>query len=229
MKDHPSQSRTPGRRPAAGRILAEALLVAVLGAGFAFAANQISPRGLALTRDYFPTGTAHEVRPVAHAVPPPAAGTNAAVLSPAQFLAAQMKEKGLQLIDGPRATKFFHDPRFQQNMVVFVDARNEAEYQKGHVPGAYEFDPYHPEKYFDAILPVCQKAEQVVVYCNGGDCDDSENAAIWLRDNAGISNQKLFVYGGGITEWTTNNLPVETGARNSGTLLNTNALINKNK
>ncbi|HEX7617898.1 MAG TPA: rhodanese-like domain-containing protein, partial [Verrucomicrobiae bacterium] len=158
-----------------------------------------------------------------------AAGTNSAALSPAQFLAAQMKERGLQLIDGPQATKFFHDPRFQQNMVVFVDARNEAEYQKGHVPGAYEFDPYHPEKYFDAVLPVCQKAEQIVVYCNGGDCDDSENAAIWLRDNAGISNQKLCVYGGGFTEWTTNNLPVETGVRNSGTLLNTNAVVNKNK
>jgi len=223
VKDHPSQSGTPGCRPAAGRILAEALLVAAIGAGFAFAANQISPRGLALTRDYFPTGTAHQVRPVAKAVPPPAAGTNAAVLSPAQFLAAQMKEKGLQLIDGPQAMKFFHDPRFQQNRVVFVDARHEAEYQKGHIPGAYEFDPYHPEKYFDAVLPVCQKAEQVVVYCNGGDCDDSESAALLLRD-VGISNQKLFVYGGGFTEWTTNNLPVETGTRNGGTLPKTNAV-----
>jgi rhodanese-related sulfurtransferase len=221
VNDHPSQSGTPDRRPAAGRILAEALLVAAIGAGFAFAANQISPRGLALTRDYFPTGTAHQVRPVARAVPPPAAGTNPVVLSPAQFLAAQMKEKGLQLIDGPQATKFFHDPRFQQNRVVFVDARNEAEYQKGHIPGAYEFDPYHPEKYFDSVLPVCQKAEQVVVYCNGGDCDDSESAALLLRD-LGISNQKLFVYGGGITEWTTNGLPVENGARNSGNLRNTN-------
>jgi rhodanese-related sulfurtransferase len=223
VNDHASQSATPGRRPAAGAILAEALLVAALGAGFAFAANQISPRGLALTRDYFPTGTAHQVRPVAPAVPPPAAGTNPVVLSPAQFLAAQMKEKGLQLIDGPQATKFFQDPRFPQNKVVFVDARNEAEYQKGHIPGAYEFDPYHPEKYFDSVLPVCQKAEQVVVYCNGGDCDDSESAALLLRE-VGISNQKLCVYGGGITEWTTNGLPVETGARNSGTLLKTNAL-----
>jgi len=208
-----------------GRILAEALLVAALGAGFAFAANQISPRGLALTRDYFPTGTAHQVRPVAKAVPPPAAGTNAAALSPAQFLAAQMKEKGLQLIDGPQATKYFHDPRFQQNRVVFVDARNEEEYQKSHIPGAYEFDPYRSGKYYDVVLPVCQKAEQIVVYCNGGDCDDSESAALLLRD-MGIPNQKLFVYGGGFMEWTTNNLPVETGARNSGTLLKTNALPN---
>ena len=67
------------------------------------------------------------------------------------------------------------------------------------------------------MLPVCQAAEQIVVYCNGGDCDDSETAAILLRD-VGIANRKLFIYGGGITEWTTNRLPVEIGARNSGNL-----------
>ena len=71
-------------------------------------------------------------------------------------------------------------------------------------------------------MPVCRKAEQIVVYCNGGDCDDSETAALLLRD-MGIPNQKLFVYGGGIAEWKANGLPVETGARNSGILLKTNA------
>jgi rhodanese-related sulfurtransferase len=203
--------------PAVVKIFWEAVLVAALGAAFAFAANQISPLGLALTRDYFPAGTAHSVRPVAGDRLPQATGTNSGALSPAQFLAAQMKEKGLQLIDGGQATQLFHDPRFQQNVIVFIDARDEDHYQQGHIPGAYEFDPYHPEKYFDTVLPVCQKAEQVVIYCNGGDCDDSETAAILLRD-VGIPNQKLFVYGGGITEWKTSRLPVETGARNSGNL-----------
>ena len=229
MKDNPSQSGVPARPPAVGRVLGEAVLVAVLGAAFAFAANQISPLGLSLTRDYFPAGTAHAVRPVAGGrtcrAPPAQIPT---ALSPAQFLAAQMKEKGLQLMDGRQALRYFHDPRFKQDMIVFIDARDEENYQKGHIPGAYEFDPYHPEKYFATVLPVCQKAEQVVVYCNGGDCDDSESAALLLRD-VGIPNQKLFVYGGGITEWKTNSLPVETGARNSGNLRNPNTLINTNK
>jgi hypothetical protein len=34
----------------------------------------------------------------------------------------------------------------------------------------------------------------------------------------GIPNRKLFIYGGGITDWSTNHQPVETGARNSGNL-----------
>ena len=219
MKDNPSQSGVPSRLSKAGRILGEALLVAAVGAGFAFAANRVSPRGLALTRDYFPTGTAHEVRPIPGEGSVHFAATNSA--SSAQFLAAQMKAKGLQLIDGPQAARYFHDPRFQQDVIVFIDARDEEHYQQGHIPGAYEFDPYHPEKYFDTILPICQKAAQIVVYCNGGDCDDSESAALLLRD-VGVPNQKLFVYGGGITEWTTNNLPVEAGARNSGNLSNMN-------
>jgi rhodanese-related sulfurtransferase len=228
VNDHPSQSGTPGRRPEVGRILAEALLVAAIGAAFAFAANQISPLGLALTRDYFPSGTNHVVRPVAGARLQEAAGTNSAALSPAQFLAAQMKERGLQLIDGSQAVQLFHDPRRQQDAIVFIDARDEAHYQQGHIPGAYEFDPYHKENYIATAQPLCMQAEQVMVYCSGGDCDDSVNAALQLR-GIGVPNQKLFIYVGGFAEWTTNNLPVETGARNSGTLLNTNALINKNK
>ncbi len=216
MKDNPTQPGVSGRLPTVRRILCEAALVAVLGVAFAFAANQISPRGLAITRDYFPAGTAHSVRPVAGGGLPSVASTNSEALTSAQFLAAQMKEKGLQLVDGPQAQRLFHDPQFQHGIVVFVDARDEEHYQQGHIPGAYEFDPYHPESYFAAVLPVCQKADQIVVYCNGGDCDDSETAALLLRD-VGIPNQKLYVYGGGITEWKTNRLPVETGARNSGT------------
>ena len=210
VKDNSSQAGNVGRTHAAGRIIREAALVAILGAAFAFAANQVSPLGLALTRDYFPAGTASPAQPAV-------AGTNSGAVTPAQFLAEQMKEKGLQLLEDGKAARLFHDPRFKQDIIVFIDARDEEHYQQGHIPGAYEFDPYRPEKYFDTVLPVCQKAEQVVVYCNGGDCDDSESAAILLRD-VGISNQKLFIFGGGITEWTANNQPVETGARNSGNL-----------
>ena len=210
----------PDRRAVIKEVLREAALVAVIGALFAFAANGISPRGLALTRNYFPGGTGRLV-----SAAPPARGshdttrTNASEFDPAQLLAAELKQKGLQLIAGRQVVELFHDPRYQRGIIVLVDARDEQHYRAGHIPGAYEFDPYHPEKYFAAVLPVCQAAEQIVVYCNGGDCDDSETAAILLRD-IGIANRKLLVYGGGITEWTANGLPVEAGGRNSGEIHN---------
>lgn len=196
-------------------VLREALIVLGAGLAFALAANLVSPRGLVLARNYFPAGIS---RPVAATTD--VAGTNVPALSPAQLLAARLQEQGLKLVDGRRALQLFRDPRFQQGAIVFVDARDEQHYREGHIPGACEFDPYHPEKYFAAVLPLCQAAEQIVVYCNGGDCDDSESAALTLRD-VGIATNKLCVYGGGITEWTTNNLPVETGERDSGKLRNT--------
>ncbi|MGA9452015.1 MAG: rhodanese-like domain-containing protein [Verrucomicrobiia bacterium] len=220
MKDDSIQSLAPGRRPAVKWALPEAALVVVIGALFAFAANRVSPRGLALTRNYFPEGTGRLVSATPPATPPhKATYTNSPAIDPAQMLAAELKEKGLQLIDRNQAFQLFHSPRFKQNTVVFVDARDEQHYREGHIPGAYEFDPYRPEKYFDAVLPVCQAAEQIVVYCNGSDCDDSETAALLLRD-IGIPGRKLMVYGGGITEWTNNIFPVELGDRNSGNVRN---------
>jgi rhodanese-related sulfurtransferase len=213
VKDNSTQSWVPNRRTAVRKVFVEALFVAIVGAAVAFAANQISPRGLVLTRNYFPAENNHTATAAANA--------NPAALSPAQLLAAQMRENGLQLVGGGQAAKLFHDTRFKQNTVVFIDARDESHYQEGHIPGAYEFDPYHPDKYLAIILPLCRAAEQIVIYCNGGDCDDSETAAILLR-NVGVANQKLFIYGGGITEWTNNGLSVEIGVRNSGNLRGAN-------
>ena len=65
------------------------------------------------------------------------------------------------------------------------------------------------------VLPVCLAAQKVVVYCTGGACEDSEFAALMLRD-AGVPRENVYVYVGGITEWIANGLPVETGARGSG-------------
>jgi rhodanese-related sulfurtransferase len=201
-----------------GNILLEALLVAMIGAVVAFAANAISPRGLNLARDYFPN--AHVIAPLTVAATngaPTAARSNA--LSPAERLATRFREEGLQLADSNQAIKLFHDPRYSQGLVIFVDARNDEHYQAGHVPGAYQLDHFRPTDYLASALPACQMAEAVIVSCNGGECDDSENTAILLRD-AGIPKEKLFVYAGGIEEWAANRMPIETGARNSGNLRN---------
>jgi rhodanese-related sulfurtransferase len=215
LKNKTIQCETPAC-PEVAKILVEALAVLVAGVVFALAANQISPRGLALARNYFPQGTtSHEAMTTGTGSTGGMINTNSTAISPAQLLAARLRDQGLQLMEGSRTAQLFHDPRFQQGSIVFIDAREEAPYQEGHIPGAYEFDPYHPDKYFSTVFPVCRAAEQIVVYCNGGDCDDSESAAVTLRD-VGIATNKLFIYGGGIAEWATNGLPVEVGARNSG-------------
>jgi rhodanese-related sulfurtransferase len=192
-------------------LLAEAVLVAVAGLLFALAANAVSPRGLRLHGDYFP-----------HASPAPAPviGTNAipaVASSVADAAAARLASQGLQLIRGSQVAELLSDPRYHNGKVVFVDARNDANYANGHIPGAWQFDHYHADRHLPNVLPVCLNAEQVVVYCTGGDCEDSEFAAIILRDS-GVPQERLFVFVGGITEWMANGSPVETGVRGSGTI-----------
>jgi len=195
-------------------LLLEAALVSLVGGALALAANGLSPQGLKLDRDYFPGST--KIQPAPGTAPTTGISrTNKPAPTANELLAARLKQNGLQLIETDEVLKLFHDPRREQGLVVFVDARPDANYQAGHIPGAFQFDHFHPENYLAAVLPVCLAAQQIVVYCHGGDCVDSENAALMLSHDAGIAKEKLFVYGGGITEWTDRGLPVESGARKS--------------
>lgn len=200
------------------RALLEAVLVAGIGAVLAFTANGLSPRGLTLTKNYFPGArpsvTGHGTG--SQSVSTPGQGTNSA----AELLAARLREDGLQLADSNLVMQIYRDPRRDQDGEVLIDARDDEHYEAGHIPGAYHFDHFHPENYLSNVVPVCLTAQRIVFYCNGGDCDISEHAAITLRDSIGIPKEKVFVYGGGMAEWTANELPIEIGARNSGQLTN---------
>ena len=200
------------------KLLLEAVLVAMTGAVLAFAANALSPRGLQLSRNYFPRAdvAASTAPGSTHSPGATVAGTN----SPLETLAARLEANRLQLARSNEVIAWFHDPRRAQDGVIFIDARDEEHYRAGHIPGAYLFDRFRAENYLTNVLQVCLVAQQIVFYCNGGDCDDSEHAAIMLRDSLSLSPDKVFVYGGGITEWVSLGLPVELAGRNSGQLTN---------
>lgn len=174
---------------------------------FAFAANRVSPRGLMLSRNYFPSGTNNLIRSAAVVPSGKSAVTNPPSIE--QLISAQVKKEGFQWVENPQALELFRESESNHG-IVFIDARDDESYRAAHIPRAREFDPYHPEEYFPGALPACQTAEKIVVYCNGGDCDDSQTAALLLKE-VGISAQKLLIYGGGITEWTNRNLPVQSG------------------
>ena len=196
--------------------LLEALLVATLGAVLAFTVNALSARGLRLGVDYFPSSI-KAGSPLGQSTNPVVAAPKTNALDPLTLVAERVSREGFRLIDGPEATRLFHDPGYAQGSIVFVDARNDENYQAGHVPGAYQLDHYHMERYLPNVLPVCQQAQQIVVYCHGGDCEDSIFTAILLRD-AGIPKDRLFIYGSGWSEWDTNGVPVELGSQKSGQL-----------
>jgi rhodanese-related sulfurtransferase len=200
------------------RVLQEGALVAAIGVALAFAANALSPYGLKLARNYSPATSPPSPSPVAgsNITVTAATGTN----SPLQLLIARLRENGLQLADSNHVAQFYHDPRREQDGIIFIDARDDEHYQAGHIPGAYQFYHYRPENYLTNLLQVCQLAQQIVFYCSGGECDESLQSAVMLRDILTIPKERVFVYGGGISEWATNGLPIELGTRNSGQLTN---------
>lgn len=191
-------------------LLRDALIIAIAGIVLALAANALSPRGLSLRRDYFPAV------PKTNA-PAATAPTTGAKSGPAIVAAGgpTRTKRGLPLATHEEVVALFHDPRYAEGRILFVDARDDEHYGAGHIPGAYPFDHYHPDRYMAAILGAAVLAERIVVYCNGGDCEDSELATLDLIA-LGIPDSKLAIYGGGITAWNEHKLPVERGARGSG-------------
>lgn len=216
-------------------IIVEALVVVIAGAGFAFAANEISPKGLFLARDYFPKtqkvvvsstqgtngtnattnsgGTTPTAILVTNAPPPTVSANEDPEIAETD---QRIKGKGLQPIDRAEVEKLFHDPRYGQGLIVFIDARSDSYYSESHIPGAYPLDRFHPEKHLAEDINPCMSAEQVVVYCTGGECEDAEYTALETLQGAGVPPQKIFVYGGGFDDWSAHHLPLEQGTRNSG-------------
>ena len=195
-------------------------MIAAIGLAFSLLANLASPRGLSLTRDYFPSSK------TLHAETNGGANSNAIASSPAtngagqsvrEIAVARLKEKGLQAVDGQEVMRLFRDPQYELESIVFIDARDDRHYQEGHIPGAYQFDRYYPEKHLLAVLPACLNAKTIVVYCTGGNCEDSEFATLTLKE-ATVPQERLSVYVGGMTEWTANGWPIEVGERKSGKL-----------
>ena len=198
-------------------VFLEALLVAAAGFLVALAANALSPKGLRLSRNYFPDFRVATTNPPA-ATNVSASGTPAGTNLPVDPTVLRLQQRGLKLANSSEVFELFQDPRYEQGLIVFVDARDDEHYTAGHIPRAWQLNHYRPEGYLPVVLPACLGAIKVVVYCNGGHCDDSEFAAVMLRE-AGVPPENLFVYVGGINDWTAQGHPVESGARGSGQLV----------
>lgn len=189
-------------------VAGETVLVAALGFAMALLANAVSPRGLRLGRNYFPA--------VDHLAPGVNSGGVPAVAEDAVL--RRLAQRNLRAATKSDAIGWFRDVQYAQGLIVFVDARDDAHYQAGHIPGAWQLNHYRAESFLPTVLPACLAALKVVVYCTGGQCEDSEFAAIMLRD-AGVPAEYLFVYPGGTTEWRANGFPIETGPRAGGRLV----------
>lgn len=99
-----------------------------------------------------------------------------------------------------------------ESIVAFVDARVRDQYEDGHIPGAIWLYHYESGDLIDDVRPQLEMAFFIIVYCNGGDCEDSLHLAADLGSLYGLPPENVYVYEGGFNEWKENEMPVKTGS-----------------
>lgn len=85
--------------------------------------------------------------------------------------------------------------------VIWVDARSEDAFAKGHVPEAVFYDQSDPTGSMARILEKwLQEPRTIVVYCSDESCGTSKKIAEELRGN--LPDAKIYSLKGGWSEWS---------------------------
>ncbi|MEO6259336.1 MAG: rhodanese-like domain-containing protein [Thermoanaerobaculia bacterium] len=97
---------------------------------------------------------------------------------------------------------------------LFLDARRTSVFEQGHVAGARSISVWESDleekvrRLFDERSDARDQAKPVVIYCSGGDCEDSHMLAekLW-----GIQFNNVYVYKDGFPDWQKRGGAVRTG------------------
>ncbi len=99
--------------------------------------------------------------------------------------------------------------------VLFLDARRTSVYEQRHIAGARPFSVWESDvdekvnKLFAERSDPREQALPIVIYCSGGDCEDSHMLAqkLW-----GIQFNNVYVYKDGFPDWQRRGGAIRTGA-----------------
>lgn len=204
---------------AARRLALEIAVLCVIGTALGVSVNAIRAdnNDVTISRNYFARPAVMPLRPEAVPVAVASPDTPNAPAGPAtdgpeerpqaggEYDPAQL---GVRVASFDEARDTFEDPSTDMGFCLFVDARNRDEYNNGHIPGALLVDHYRLDKYLPEVLPLIQQAERLMLYCEGGDCEDSFFLAQALIIR-GVDPDKLYIFKGGWEEWQANDMPIE--------------------
>jgi len=219
------------------RAFIEFVVIGLIGVGLGFGVNAVRAKGsIEATKNYFDKGVpanpagsrtakqspvtqvekeAGPASDVAAPAPPsqtePAAPTTGSEPpSDTDRPAAKAHPKhDYQAIEFDEVAAIFNDPATRQGLNLFVDARDDDPFAEGRIPGAVQCYPYEMQRFLDTVLQRAGGVEKVIVYCNGGECEDSIFTCRELIE-AGVAYDAVYLFEGGWEEWTVNNMPVES-------------------
>lgn len=99
---------------------------------------------------------------------------------------------------------------------LFLDARRTSVYEQGHIAGARSLSVWESDleekvrTLFDERSDPREQGKAIVIYCSGGDCEDSHMLAekLW-----GIQFNNLYVYKDGFPDWQKRGGAIHKGSR----------------
>jgi rhodanese-related sulfurtransferase len=96
----------------------------------------------------------------------------------------------------------------QGDMAIVLDARQQAVYNEGHIPGAYSLSLFEFDQAFARLQGLLDSGKTIVTYCIDFDCEDSTFLATRLYEK-GYTD--ILVYKGGFDDWQALGNPIATG------------------
>ncbi|MBI1826316.1 MAG: rhodanese-like domain-containing protein [Planctomycetes bacterium] len=200
------------------RTIIEGCILGALSLVLAFGVNAARGKGhVKVTKDYFAVPQIAESKPTVGAnarskEEPAAKGTSSQkVAENAPKPAAKHLEHSYQEMTVDQVLELLKNPSTAKGLNVIVDARDDQHFQEGHLPGAIQSFPYEFDRFRATVINRVNGAEKVVVYCGGGDCEDS---IFMCRElvQAGVPEESIYLFAGGYEEWKSRKLPLESAS-----------------
>jgi len=199
-----------------GRTILQVVLLGAVALVLGAVANSVRGSGsLKWTKNYFDRGEAVVPAPEADISPaetPQPSTEDDVVETDAQETAPKsaLPAHNFNTISLEEVIRVFESPDTANGLNVFIDARTENAFKEGHIPGAIQCFPFAIEECIDEVLQYATAAFKIVVYCTGGDCEDSIFMCRELLE-AGLASDNIYLFEGGWHEWSESDQPIQTG------------------
>lgn len=99
---------------------------------------------------------------------------------------------------------------WHRGAALFLDAREPADYAAGHIGNALNLPAQSFAQHFGEVAPLLTPDSELVLYCDGKECELSHRLAISLRQQ-GYTN--LHILANGLTVWRQAGLPTTPGGQ----------------
>lgn len=171
---------------------AQTLVFSGLVLALALVNTVVNPSALDLGRDYFPSS-----------------GSPSASSSGEQTGGLPVHDFGV--IDLEMMLEFLPEFGVEGSGIILLDARSAEHFEESRIPGSRLLHHYRQDATLEQHLPAMREAGYVVIYCAGGDCEDSIHLATDLVYRHGIEKEVLYIYEGGMEEWEAAGHPLAEG------------------